>query len=84
MSIEKIDREFFSRIKDLNALVCVTADHSTPCVTRAHSADPVPVLIYWKGIKPDGVKEFTEKACRKGSLGTFKGTKLMSKIKQSW
>jgi len=37
---------------------------------------------YSKRIKGDKVKEFSEKACRKGSLGTFRGTKLMEKIKK--
>ena len=82
-SVEEIDRKFFSKIKDLDAKLCVTADHSTPCEIRAHSQDPVPVLIYYPQIKPDKVKEFSEKSCRKGSLGTFRGVELMKKIKSA-
>ena len=80
-SIEEIDRKFFSKIKSIDAKICVTADHSTPCEIRAHSQDPVPVLIYYSGIKTDKVKEFSEKECKKGSLKTFRGVGLMKKIK---
>lgn len=82
-SIEEIDRKFIGKIRDLDAVICVTADHSTPCEIRAHSANPVPVLVYSKKMKPDKVNQFSERACRKGSLGIFKGTKLMEKIKSS-
>lgn len=82
-AVEEIDSQFFSKIKELKETVtCVTADHSTPCETRAHSSDPVPVLLYGN-VSPDKVKVFSEKACRKGSLGTFKGTDLMKKIKSA-
>jgi len=82
-SIEEIDRAFFSEIKDLEARMCVTADHSTPCEIRAHSSNPVPVVVYYPGIKGDEVKEFSEKACKKGSLGVFVGKELMKKIQNS-
>ncbi len=82
-SVEEIDRKFFSKIKDIDAKLCVTADHSTPCEIRAHSQDPVPVLIYYPQIKPDKVKEFSEKSCRKGSLGIFRGVELIKKIKSA-
>lgn len=75
-SIEEIDREFISRIKDLPFdVVCITADHSTPCSVRAHSEHPVPVLIHGRG--KDQIKEFSEKACKNGSLGFFEGRKLL-------
>lgn len=78
-SIEEIDREFVSRIKDLPFDVgCITADHSTPCSVKAHSEHPVPILIYGKG--KDIVKEFSEKACKNGSLGFFEGRKLLKLI----
>lgn len=75
--IEIIDKEFFSFIKELKEkiLLVVTADHSTPCSIRAHSADPVPLLIYGKG--KDSVKVFSEKACRHGSLGKIYGENLL-------
>lgn len=82
-SIEEIDKKFIGKIRNLDAVICVTADHSTPCEIRAHSANPVPVLVYSKNMKSDFVKQFSEKTCKKGSLGIFKGTRLMEKIKSS-
>jgi len=77
--IEVIDKEFFSFIRRLkNILLVATADHSTPCSRRAHSADPVPLLIYGKG--KDGVKKFSEKACKQGSLGKIYGKNLLNLI----
>ena len=82
--IEMIDRYFFSTLLpnvDLSEdLVAVTADHSTPCSLKAHSDDPVPLLIAGPKLKADGLKHFSEKTCRKGSLGTMNGPELMPKL----
>jgi 2,3-bisphosphoglycerate-independent phosphoglycerate mutase len=62
-------------------IICVTADHSTPCSLKAHSDDPVPLLIAGNGIDGDALSGFSEKECRKGSLGLLtRGTELMPKI----
>jgi len=81
-TLTDIDRFLFGRVLprvDLKeTLICVTADHSTPCKLKAHSDDPVPLLIAGAGIEADGLKRFSEKECRKGSLGLLeKGTGLM-------
>ncbi len=80
-SIEAIDRYFFANlVPHLNmdtSLVCVTADHSTPCILKAHSDDPVPVLIVGSTINADAVKDFSEESCKKGSLKILSGPKLM-------
>jgi 2,3-bisphosphoglycerate-independent phosphoglycerate mutase len=85
--IAGIDKYFFGSILpkiDLKeTLICVTADHSTPCSLKSHSDDPVPLLIAGAKIKPDGIKEFSEKSCRNGSLGTLEhGTDLMPMLMQ--
>jgi 2,3-bisphosphoglycerate-independent phosphoglycerate mutase len=85
-SIEDIDAGFFSKLSDLtNSVLCVTADHSTPCVAKAHTDDPVPILIAGPNIKPDGSKRFTEAYGRKGVIGTLQhGYEIMSLLnKQS-
>ena len=81
-SIETIDKEFFSRLLETlsleRILVCVTADHSTPCKMKSHSDDPVPVLIAGRGTQSDGLRKFCESECAKGSLGVIpKGSELM-------
>jgi len=86
--IAGIDAHFFGRILpriDLKeTLMCVTADHSTPCSLKSHSDDPVPLLIAGDKIRPDGLKEFSERSCREGSLGTLAhGTDLMPMLMQT-
>ncbi|MGQ9543972.1 MAG: alkaline phosphatase family protein [Candidatus Bathyarchaeia archaeon] len=81
-AIETIDSEFFGKIlPNLNlheTLICVTADHSTPCKLKRHSADPVPLLVSGGRVKPDGLVGFSERECAKGSLGVIsEGSKLM-------
>jgi 2,3-bisphosphoglycerate-independent phosphoglycerate mutase len=77
--LEFIDKKFFSKIKNLkNTLIVVTADHATPVSLKAHSSDPVPVLIYGKG--RDSVKSFNEIACKKGSIHLNHGYELMKLI----
>ena len=85
-SIEDIDAGFFSKLSDLtNNVLCVTADHSTPCVAKGHTDDPVPILIAGPNIKPDGSKRFTEAYGTKGAIGTLEhGYEIMSLLnKQS-
>ena len=86
-TIAGIDKHFFGQImQKINlkeTLICVTADHSTPCELKAHSDDPVPLLIAGAKVVPDGIKEFSEKSCRKGSLGILEhGTELMPMLMQ--
>lgn len=76
--IEKIDVAM-DNLEETGAVICVTADHSTPCVLKDHSADPVPVLITGgtEGKEGrDGVK-FGESECANGILGVIEGKDLL-------
>lgn len=73
-SVEKIDKEFIAGLLDMDAEIIVTADHSTECKLKAHSKLPVPLMITGKS---DGIKHFSEKNCRKGSIGRINGTDLL-------
>ena len=82
LMLEYIDKTFFKFLKKFappnKIKVVVTADHSTPCKLKIHSADPVPVLLYEDSI-PKG-KKFCEKQARYGSLGGMKGNDLLNKV----
>ena len=83
--IEIIDRYFFGlllqKINLEEHTLCITADHATPCTLKAHSDDPVPVLISGDTIKGDGNKKFSEESCSNGSLGLIEhGVELMPKL----
>ncbi len=79
--IEAVDKFFFPALleklslKDL--IIAITADHSTVCKIRAHSADPVPLVISGNDIIPDGIKAFSERAACLGSLAEIRGVELI-------
>lgn len=76
-AIEEFD-EKISKIKHLNfEVVCITGDHSTPCLLKSHSWHPVPVVIVSRNLVPDDVDKLTEKACAKGILGAIPATDIM-------
>jgi len=80
--IATIDKFFLGKLQskiDLkDNIICVTSDHATPCKLKAHSDDPVPVLIVGNKIKGDKATKFSEKECKKGSLGVLEhGYELM-------
>ncbi|MGC1928203.1 MAG: alkaline phosphatase family protein [Candidatus Nitrosopolaris sp.] len=80
-SIEDIDRLFFGtlrkRLKSEGQIIVISADHSTPCVKKAHSADPVPVLFSGNMVKKDTSTRFTEKYASKGSMGRMMGSTVL-------
>ncbi len=79
--IEKIDK-YVSILKEVDdeTLIVITADHSTACELKAHSADPVPILFHCKGIRNDNLSKFGERELSKGSLGIIEGKDVMPNI----
>lgn len=80
-SIEAIDKYFFASLLnklDLsNTVIAITADHSTVCSVKAHTADPVPLLVCGGDILPDGSMSFSERAARLGSIGEMLGRQIL-------
>lgn len=69
--IEHVDK-FIPRLMNLNPdVVIVTGDHSTPSALKSHSWHPVPLLIWSRYCRSDNVKEFGERACVLGGLGSM-------------
>jgi 2,3-bisphosphoglycerate-independent phosphoglycerate mutase len=85
--IAAIDKFFFSgllpKLDMPNTILAVTADHSTVCAMKAHSADPVPLLVCGGAVKPDGSLSFSEKAAKSGSLGERLGRDIMPLLVKS-
>lgn len=77
-AIEQMDKAlaFLNSMGD-NIVISVTADHSTPCSLKAHSGDPVPVMIYGSDLRYDNVSCFGESFFSKGSIGTIIGCDYM-------
>ncbi len=82
--IEDIDAAFFAevlpRIDPTRTLLAVTADHSTSCVRKAHTAEPVPLLVAGPGVRSDASTAFGEGAAKDGVLGALKGPEIMPRL----
>ena len=52
--------------------VAVLPDHPTPVELRIHVSEPVPFIIYYKGIEPDEVQYYDEVSCVNGSYGLLR------------
>jgi 2,3-bisphosphoglycerate-independent phosphoglycerate mutase len=83
--IATVDKHFVgSMLQQINLedyLICITADHATPCKLKAHSDDPVPLLIAGNKLQGDKVVGFSEKECKNGELGVLlNGTDLMPRL----
>ena len=80
-NIEEIDRRFFgtllSNIDTKKVSVIVSADHSTPCINKGHSDDPVPILVSGDPIENDGSTRYTEKEAKKGKIGLLEGSQVL-------
>ncbi|MGI0069280.1 MAG: phosphoglycerate mutase, partial [Nitrosopumilaceae archaeon] len=57
--------------------IVISGDHSTPCINKSHSDDPVPILVSGDLVKKDGTTRFTEEEAKKGKLGLLAGTDVI-------
>jgi 2,3-bisphosphoglycerate-independent phosphoglycerate mutase len=82
--IEVIDRAFFGEllpgVDPATTIVAVTADHATSCLRKAHTAEPVPLLVTGGPVRPDGTEAFGERACAAGKLGALKGIEILPRV----
>ncbi len=81
-NIEEIDQRFFKtlleNIDSSKVTILISADHSTPCINKGHSDDPVPVLVSGDFLKKDGTTRMTEEQAKKGSIGLLQGAEVVS------
>jgi len=83
-NIEEIDERFFGtlleNIDKENVVIVISADHSTPCINKGHSDDPVPLLISGNKIKNDSTKRFTEHDSKNGEIGLLDGAQVIDTV----
>lgn len=81
--IAAIDRAFFGEVLprlDGRTIVAVTADHATSCVRKAHTADPVPLVVSGGPISADGTDRYDEATCADGALGRLLGPQILRRL----
>jgi 2,3-bisphosphoglycerate-independent phosphoglycerate mutase len=80
-NIEEIDKRFFGTLLDnidtSKVTVVISGDHSTPCINKSHSDDPVPVLISGDSVRKDGTTRFTEEQAKRGKIGLLAGADVI-------
>jgi 2,3-diphosphopglycerate-independent phosphoglycerate mutase len=79
--LEKIDRMVAllrKRFENKRVVFIVTGDHSTPCLFKDHSHEPVPFVISanWQNQLQDQVQAFNEIDSAGGMLGRFPGLQV--------
>lgn len=60
--------------------IAVLPDHPTPVEIRTHVKEPVPFLVWYKGIEPDSVQVYDEVSCVNGDSGMLHLTEFMDKF----
>ena len=79
-----IDEAFFGevlpRIDPGEVIVAVTADHATSCLRKAHTADPVPLVVAGGTVRSDRVETFGERSAADGGIGTIRGVEILPRL----
>ena len=67
----RIVKPIFEEVSTWNEPVCIAVlpDHPTPVEIRTHVKEPVPFLIWYRGIEPDNVQTYDEVSCVEGAYG---------------
>lgn len=62
--------------------ICITIlpDHPTPVEQRIHVSEPVPFVVWHRGITPDDVQQYDETACVTGGFGLLRLQEFMQTI----
>ncbi len=80
-NVEEIDGRFFGTLLDSlkvnDTTIVISGDHSTPCINKAHSDDPVPLLISGERAMKDNSARFTESYASRGKLGLLMGASVL-------
>jgi 2,3-bisphosphoglycerate-independent phosphoglycerate mutase len=85
-TIEYLDQRLiapiYHEVKDWQDDVCIAVlpDHLTPVEMRIHVGQPVPFLIWHRGIEPDDVQQYDEVSCVNGSYGLLKLHEFMQAL----
>jgi 2,3-bisphosphoglycerate-independent phosphoglycerate mutase len=85
-TIEYLDQRLiapiYQEVKDWQEDVCIAVlpDHLTPVEQRIHVGQPVPFLIWHRGIEADEVQQYDEVSCVDGSYGLLKLHEFMQAL----
>ena len=85
-TIEYLDQRLiayiYNKVSTWNEPVCIAVlpDHLTPVEQRIHVGQPVPFLIWYRGMDADKVQQYDEISCVSGSYGLLKLNEFMQTL----
>ncbi len=85
-TIEYLDQRLiapiYNKVMTWDDPVCIAVlpDHLTPVEMRIHVGQPVPFLIWHRGIQPDSVQQYDEVSCVSGGYGLLKLNEFMQAL----
>ena len=85
-TIEYLDQRLiapiYNKVATWNEPVCIAVlpDHLTPVEQRIHVGQPVPFIIWHRGMEPDNVQQYDEVSCVSGSYGLLKLNEFMQAL----
>ena len=76
--IEQVDEQIARLVALKPDVIIITGDHSSPTNLKSHSWHPVPLLMHAQNVREDGIGEFGERACSRGSLGILPAKEIIT------
>lgn len=79
---KRLVKPILEAIEQMDEPVCVAIlpDHPTPVELRIHVNEPVPFIIWHRGITPDSVQHYDEESCASGSYGLLRLSEFMNEL----
>ncbi len=79
---KRLIKPILEAIEQMDEPVCVAIlpDHPTPVELRIHVKEPVPFIIWHKGITPDEVQYYDEVSCVSGGYGLLQLNEFMNEL----
>lgn len=79
---KRLVKPILEAIEQMDEPVCVAVlpDHPTPVELRIHVNEPVPFIIWHRGITPDSVQHYDEESCASGSYGLLHLSEFMNEL----
>ena len=80
----RIIEPIYNEVSTWDEPVCISIlpDHPTPVELRIHVNEPVPFIVWHKGITPDSVECYDEDSVKQGAYGTLVLQEYMKELMQ--
>jgi 2,3-bisphosphoglycerate-independent phosphoglycerate mutase len=79
---QRLIKPIYDEVQTWQEPVCIAIlpDHLTPVEKRIHVGQPVPFIIWHRGISPDQVQQYDEVSCVNGAYGLLKLQEFMQEL----